>query len=197
MDFDKKSHYCTFSMEEGDKYTIKNVTLESKVKRIKASDFKEFITIENGSIYNEGLINSDKDNIRSHVALNDNPFIDVVVDVDYDKVNKTASIKYSIIKRPKTFIERIEIIGNTRTLDRVIRREFTVHEGDALNIYKIQKTVEHLKNIGYFDDVQVSESQGSAEDKKVLVVSVKEKETTAQIRFGLNVSDADGFGGLI
>ncbi|MDR3187085.1 MAG: outer membrane protein assembly factor BamA [Holosporaceae bacterium] len=197
MDFDKKSHYCTFSMEEGDKYVIKNVTLESKVGKIKAGDFQEFITLESGSVYNEGLINANRDNVRSRIALKDNPFIDVVVDIDYDKARKTANVKYSIIERPKAFIERIEIVGNTRTLDRVIRREFTVHEGDAFNVYKIQKTVERLKNIDYFDDVQISDSPGSADDKKVLVVTVKEKESTAQIRFGLNVSDADGFGGLL
>ncbi|MDR1561040.1 MAG: outer membrane protein assembly factor BamA [Holosporaceae bacterium] len=197
MDFDKKSHYCTFSLEEGDKYTIKSVSLESKTDKIKAKDFKKLITIENGSVYNESLINADRDNIRSEIALKDNPFIDVIVDIDYDKKHKTASIKYSIIKRPKAFIERIEIVGNTKTLDRVIRREFSVHEGDALNVYKIQKTVERLKGIGYFDDVQVSDTAGSSEDKRTLLISVKEKETTAQFRFGLNVSDTDGFGGFV
>ncbi|MDR1375614.1 MAG: outer membrane protein assembly factor BamA [Holosporaceae bacterium] len=197
IDFDKKSHYCTFCMEEGDKYTIKNVTLESKVDKIKANDFKEFITIGSKSVYNESLINAIRDNVRSRIALKDNPFIDVIVNIDYDKIHKTANVRYSIIQRPKAFIERIEIVGNTRTLDRVIRREFTVHDGDALNVYKIQKTVEHLRNMEYFDDVQISDSPGSAEDKKVLVVAVKEKESTAHVRFGLNVSDADGFGGLL
>ncbi|MCR5224825.1 MAG: outer membrane protein assembly factor BamA, partial [Alphaproteobacteria bacterium] len=110
---------------------------------------------------------------------------------------KTASVKYTIVKRPKAFIERIEIVGNTRTLDRVIRRGFSVHEGDAFNAYKIQRTVERLKGMEYFEDVQISDKPGSAEDKKVLVVRVKEKESTAQLRFGLNVSDSDGFGGFV
>ena len=197
MDFDKKSHYCTFTMEEGDKYSISGATLESEVKKIKAEDFKKFVVIEKGSVYNEALINANRDKLRKVIALQDNPFIDVTIKVDYDKTKKTASIKYVVIEKPKAFLDRIEIIGNTKTLDHVIRREFTVHEGDALNIYKIQSTVERLKNIGYFDDVELSELEGSAEDKKVLLVNVKEKESTAQVRFGLNVSDADGFGGML
>ncbi|MDR1334312.1 MAG: outer membrane protein assembly factor BamA, partial [Holosporaceae bacterium] len=197
MDFDKKSHYCTFAMEEGDKYTVKNVSLKSKVSKIKADDFKKFIVIANGSVYSEALITASRDAIRGEVALKDYPFTDVIVDVSYDKVNKTADIAYSIVEKAKTFIERIEITGNHRTLDRVIRREFCVHEGDAYNVYKIQRTIERLKAIGYFDDVQVNESEGSAADRKILIIAVKEKESTAQFRFGLNVSDADGFGGFV
>jgi outer membrane protein insertion porin family len=196
MDFGRESHYCTFSMEEGDRYTIKNVSLESKVKKIKAEHFRKYIVILTGSLYNEELINANRDRIRDEVALKDYPFSDVVVDIDYDKVNKTANVKYIIVERRKAFIERIEIVGNSKTLDRVIRREFSVHEGDAYNVHKIQRTVERLKAIGYFEDVQATDSPGSTEDKKILVVSVKEKENTAQMRFGLNVSDADGFGGF-
>jgi outer membrane protein insertion porin family len=197
MDFDRTSHYCTFTMEEGDRYTIKGVSLESKIEKIKADDFKQYITLLSGSVFNESQINGNRDRIRGEVALKDHPFTDVVVDIDYDKTNKTAYVKYFIVERPKAFIERIEIVGNLKTLDKVIRREFSIHEGDAYNVYKIQRTVERLKGMGYFDDVQVSDAPGSAGDKKVLIVSVKEKESTAQVRFGLNVSDADGFGGFV
>jgi outer membrane protein insertion porin family len=197
MDFGRKSHYCAFSIEEGDRYNIKNVTLESRVTKVKAEEFRRYINLPNGSIYNEALINAYRDAIRGAVALKDHPFTDVTVDINYDKVNRTADVKYVVVERPKVFIERIEIVGNSRTLDRVIRREFFVHEGDAYNVYKIQRTVERLKAMGYFDDVQISDTDGSADDKKVLIVSVKEKESTAQFRFGLNVSDADGFGGFV
>ncbi|MDR2645612.1 MAG: outer membrane protein assembly factor BamA [Holosporaceae bacterium] len=197
MDPDRRSHYCTFTIEEGDRYNIKNVSLESQVKKIDANDFRQFINLPAGSIFNEALINANRDMIRGIVALRNYPFTDVVVDIDYDRANKTANVKYAIVERPKAFIERIEIIGNSRTLDRVIRREFLVHEGDAYNVYKIQKTVERLKAMDYFDDVQISDANGSADDKKVLIVSVKEKDSTAQFRFGLNVSDANGFGGFI
>jgi outer membrane protein insertion porin family len=196
MDFDKKSHYCTFVMEEGDKYTISNVSLTSEIAKIKAADFKDVITLKKGDIYSEKEININRNKLRRKIALQDNPFIDVAINTDYDKVNKTASIRYVITEVPKAFLDRIEIIGNTKTLDHVIRREFTIHEGDALNVYKIQQTIERLKNAGYFDDVEVSEAEGSSEDRKVLVVNVKEKESTAQIHFGLNASTIDGFGGM-
>lgn len=197
MSFDKKSNYCTFSLEEGDKYTIKSVNVESKIEKIKADDYKKFTDIKLGSEYNEALINGCKDAIRRNIALSDNPFTDVVVDANYNKVNKTVDIKYVIVKRPKEFVEKIEIVGNMKTVDRVIRREFSIHEGDAYNAYKIKDTIDNLKCMEYFDDVQVTETKGSADDKKILIVNVKEKESTAQFRFGLNVSDADGFGGFV
>ena len=197
MDADKKSYYCTFTMDEGDKYTISSVTLESEVETIKANEFREFIAIEKGEIYNESKINLNRDKIRKEVSLKDHPFVDVAINTDYNKKNKTASIRYVIVECPKAFLERIDIVGNTRTLDNVIRREFTIHEGDALNVYKIQSAVERLKGIGYFDDVELSEIDGSTDDKKILLVNVKEKESTAQFKFGFNLNDADGFGGML
>ncbi|MCR5224797.1 MAG: hypothetical protein K6C34_01815 [Alphaproteobacteria bacterium] len=86
MDFDKKSHYCTFTLEEGDKYTIKAVSLSSNVDKINAKDFEEFISVKVDTPFNEGLINATRDKIRKEVALQDNPFIDVDIDIDYDKV---------------------------------------------------------------------------------------------------------------
>ncbi|MDR3180280.1 MAG: outer membrane protein assembly factor BamA [Holosporaceae bacterium] len=197
MDFDKKSHRCTFIMEEGDLYHIASVSLSSEVPKVDAKEFEHLLAVEKGSVYDEHLINANRDEIRRKIALKDNPFIDVVVKIDFDKKKKLASIRYNVVERLKVFVERIDIVGNTRTLDRVIRREFSVHEGDALNVYKVQRTIEKLRAMGYFDEVEISEEEGSMADKKVLLVSVKEKESTAQIRMGLNVSDADGFGGFI
>jgi outer membrane protein insertion porin family len=197
MGFDKQSHYCTFTMEEGDRYTFSGVSLTSEVEKIKASEFKDYITIKKGSLYNESLINTTRSEISKKIALKNNPFIDVTSKVDFDKEKKTAFVSYVVVKMPKIFVERIVIIGNTKTFDNVIRREFPVHEGDPMNAYKIQDAVEKLKYIGYFDDVEVSELPGSTNDKKVLQIKVHEKESTAQINFGLNVSTVDGFGGMI
>lgn len=198
LSFDKSSIYCSFKIEEGAQYTIFGFTLDSKVKKISANKYKKLIGLKRGIPYNEALISAYRDIVRREIAKDGKPFSDVKTNIQYDKEHKTANVHYTIVETEKVFIERIEIVGNTRTLDRVIRREFTVHEGDALNSYKVQQTVERLKGIGFFDDVQVTEEQGSADDKKVLVVSVKEKaEGTAALRFGLNVSDADGFGGFV
>ena len=197
LDYDKKSHYCTFTVEEGDKYSIGKVSIDSEIEKIPADQFVKFIDLKKDSVYNEELIYAVRDCVRREVALQDNPFIDVAVDIDYDRANKIANVNYKIVKTPHAFIERIEIVGNTKTLDRVIRREFTVHEGDAFNVYKVQQTVERLKGMDYFDDVQISDEPGSTEDQKFLIVKIKEKESSAQIRFGLSVCDADGFGGFI
>lgn len=197
MSNDKQSHFCTFIMEEGDKYNIRDVSLTSEISDIKADDYKSYIKFKSDDVYNESLIYEVRDKIRKEVSLKGNSFINVTVDIQYDKEKNLADVFYKIVKSPKVFVERIEIVGNTRTLDKVIRRELSVHEGDALNAYKIQKSIDKLKAMEYFDDVQVSEEDGSSDDKKVIVVSVKEKDSTAQIRFGLSVNDSDGFGGFV
>lgn len=197
LSFDKKSTYCTFRMEEGDKYTINNVTLDSKVENVSAEEFLQFAEIKKDSIYNASEITGHRDQIRKQVALKNHPFTDVTVNIDYDKQRKIADVHYTIVSTDKIFIEKIEIVGNIKTYDHIIRRAFDVHEGDALNAYKVQSTIEHLKGMEYFDDVQISEIPGSTDDRRILIVSVKEKETTAQVRFGLTVSDSNGFGGFL
>lgn len=197
MSFDKKSHYCTIIMEEGDKYTIGDVEVSSEVEQVKAEKLKDYIPIRKGVIYSEGFINFAKDWLRNTVAINGHPFIDVVVDVSFDKKNKTASLKYKIIEKEKAFVERIEIYGNNKTLDKVIRREMLIHEGDTLSEYKVRNSVERIRNCGYLDDVEIAEEEGSSEDRKVLKISVKEAETTTQVRFGANVSTVDGIGGMV
>ena len=197
MSSDKQSHFCTFIMDEGDKYNIRNVSLTSEISDVKADDYKNYIRFKSKDVYNESLIYEVRDKIRKEVSLKGNPFINVTVYIQYDKEKNLADVFYNIVKSKKVFVERIEIVGNTRTLDKVIRRELSVHEGDALNAYKIQRSIDKLEAMEYFDDVQVRQEDGSAEDKKVVVVSVKEKDSTAQIKFGLSVNDSDGFGGFV
>ncbi len=197
MSRDKQSHFCTFIMDEGDKYNIRDVSLTSEISDINANDYKNYIKFKSNDVYNESLIYEVRDKIRKEVSLKGNAFINVTVDIQYDKEKNLADVFYKIVKSSKVFVERIEIIGNTRTLDKVIRRELSVHEGDALNAYKIQRSIDKLKAMEYFDEVQVREENGSSDDKKVIVISVKEKDSTAQIKFGLSVNDSDGFGGFV
>lgn len=194
---DRQSYYCTFFISEGREFHIGNVSLSSEVEDVKAEDYKKFIKIKSKVLYDESLIIETKNSILKEISLNDHPFVDVVIDTQLDHHKGVANISFIIKKTPKGFVERIDILGNTRTLDRVIRRVISVHEGDPLNVYRIQNSVDLLKALEYFDDVNVEELPGSTEDKKVLLLSVKEKESTAQIKGGLNVSDADGFGGFI
>lgn len=194
---DRKSYYCTFLLEEGQEFHIGNVELKSDVDNVEAKDYEHFIKVKSKDLYDEALISESKDAILKSISLNDHPFVDVLIETDLDHKTGLANLKFSIVKTKKAFIERIDIVGNTRTLDRVIRRVFSVHEGDPLNVYKVQNSIDKLKALEFFDDVNVEETPGSTDDKKVLVVSLKEKDSTAQIKAGLNVSDADGFGGFV
>ena len=195
--FDKKSHFCTIFVEEGARYKMGDISFDSKVKKVATKDFKKYLIVEKGQFYNAGLIEAVREILAAQIAAKEHPFTDVAMKVSFDKEKRTVSVEYTVVERPKAFVERIDIVGNTRTLDRVIRREFAIHEGDAYNIQKIKNAIERLKDTDYFEDVQLTEAIGSAPDKRILTVSVKEKDATAQFRFGLNVSDSDGFGGFV
>lgn len=197
MSMDKKSHFCTFIMDEGDKYKIGDISFVSEIPEIKVSDYRDYIEFKSQDVYNESLIYEVRNKIRREVSLKGNSFIDVTVDIRYDEERNLADVFYKIVKGKKLFVDRIEIVGNTRTLDKVIRRNLSLHEGDALNAHKIKRSEDILKAMDIFEDVQVREKDGSADDKKTIVVSVKEKESTSQIKGGLSVSDSDGFGGFL
>lgn len=197
MSIDKKSHYCTIIMEEGDKYTIGGVDVSSEVEGVNADDFKRIMPIGKNVVYSEGLINFAKDWLQNAIAINGHPFVGVLVDVDFDKKTKTASLKYKIVEKEKAFVERIEIYGNKKTKDKVIRRELPLQEGDTISEYKMNNGVARIKGIGYIEDVDIAEEEGSEPDRKVLKVSVKESGDTTQVRFGANVSTVDGFGGMV
>ena len=197
MSKDKRSQFCTFIMDEGDKYKIRNISFVSEIPEIKTNDYRSYIKFKSKDIYNESLIYEVRNKIRKEVSLKGNPFIDVTVDIQYDEEQNLADVSYKIVKNKKVFVDRIEIIGNTRTLDKVIRQKLSVHEGDALNVHKIQRSEDSLKAMDIFEDVRIREEAGSADDKKTIVISVKEKESTSQIKGGLSVSDTDGFGGFL
>lgn len=197
MSKDKQSHFCTFIMDEGDRYKIRDISFISEIPEINVDDYRDYIKFKSQDVYNESLIYEVRNKIRKEASLKGNSFIDVIVNIQYDEKQNLADVSYKIVKSEKVFVDRIEIVGNTRTLDQVIRRNLSVYEGDALNVHKIQRSEDALKAMDIFEEVQIREEDGSADDKKTIVISVKEKESTSQIKGGLSVSDSDGFGGFL
>ena len=118
-------------------------------------------------------------------------FVDIRPRVQRDRDNLTIDIVYDIQEGPKVFIERIDIEGNTRTLDRVIRREFQVVEGDAFNTSKLKRSRQRVQNLGFFKTVTVDNQPGSAPDRTVVKVKVEE-QSTGDVTFGAGFSSANG-----
>src|SRR3546814_170596 len=118
-------------------------------------------------------------------------FIDIRPLRERDRDNLTIDIVFDIQEGPKVFVERIDIEGNTRTLDRVIRREFQIVEGDAFNTSKLRRSRQRVQNLGFFKTVTVDNEQGSAPDRTIVKVAVEE-QSTGDVTFGAGFSSANG-----
>src|SRR6201991_637245 len=123
-------------------------------------------------------------------------FVEVRPNIKRNKDNLTIDVTFDVQEGPRVYVERIDISGNTRTLDKVIRREFRLAEGDAFSTAKVRRSQQRLKNLGFFEKVDISAQPGSAPDKTNLEVQVVE-QSTGDISFGAGYSTTSGILGDI
>ncbi|MGN6465488.1 MAG: outer membrane protein assembly factor BamA [Rhizobiaceae bacterium] len=175
------------TVDEGQRYRFGDITIENNIQNVDVGSLQPLLKSRKGDIY------SAKDVEDSIVALTDRmagmgyAFAQVQPRGDRNFDNKTISVAYAIDEGPHTYIQRIEIRGNTRTRDYVIRREFDISEGDAFNQVQIQKAKKRLEDLDYFTSVNISTAPGSEPDQVVLVVDVVEK-STGQFSIGAGYS---------
>lgn len=187
----KDAFFLTFTVYEGPQYTIGNVEVNSKIGKDLPS-FKEEILTKTGDLYNSSDIEGTIDNLIRALGDKGFAFVDIVPKVDRRTDGKhVIDLTYNVQPGPRVYVERINITGNARTLDEVIRREFRLAEGDAYSSTKLKRSEQRLNNLGYFEKVSVTTNPGSTPDKTVVDVNVVEK-STGEITFGAGYSTTDG-----
>ena len=185
------SFAVTFTLDEGKRYRLGKITLESAVEDINIEDLHHLLKGLEGSWYNARLINKAVDRLVGQLGLDGFAFVDIKREIKRN-VNKNAVIlALYIAKTPRVYVERINIEGNSRTLDAVIRREFDLLEGDAFNVSKLRRARRSIRNLGFFSKAKVDSMPGSAKDKTIIRVSVEEK-STGEISLGAGFSSQDG-----
>src|SRR4029077_10966709 len=123
-------------------------------------------------------------------------FVDIQPRVNRHRDTHTIDVTFEIQEGPRVYVERIDVVGNQRTLDYVVRREFRLVEGDAFNTAKIRRSKQRIQNLGFFKKVEVNSTQGSAPDRTVVTVEVEE-QSTGEISLGGGFSTTDGpIGGI-
>lgn len=188
----RDAFYLTFTIEEGPQYTFGDVKVETKLPKGRVPNLDEAIATKKGELYNATEVEDSID--RMVDTLGDAGF--AFVDINPEVVrrpgkDKIIDLTYNIAEGPKVYVERINIFGNMRTLDEVVRREFRLAEGDAYSSSKLKRTEQRLNNLGYFEKVTITPTQGSAPDQTQLDVQVAEK-STGEITFGAGFSTTDG-----
>jgi outer membrane protein insertion porin family len=177
LDDTTNKYTVTITVQEGDRYTFGDVSVESTIPEVDSKALESSVETHKGDVYNAKDVEDSIVALTEKVAGSGYAFAQVTPRGDRNFENHTISVVYTIDQGTKAYIERIEIRGNDRTRDYVIRREFDVSEGDAFNQVLIQRAKKRLENLDYFQSVDISTVPGSAPDQVVLVVNVVEKST--------------------
>ncbi|MER8920421.1 outer membrane protein assembly factor BamA [Mesorhizobium sp. M0802] len=177
LDDTTNQYTVTITVQEGDRYTFGDVSVESTIPEVDSKALESVVQTHKGDVYNAKDVEDTIIALTEKVAGSGYAFAQVTPRGDRNFENHTISVVYTIDQGTKAYVERIEIRGNDRTRDYVIRREFDVSEGDAFNQVLIQRAKKRLEALDYFEKVDISTVPGSEPDQVVLVVDVVEKST--------------------
>lgn len=192
----RDAFFVTFTVSEGERYRFGKIDISSRFEALDPQVLRGLITFSEGDWYNADEVESTIAAMTEAVGSLGYAFVDIRPNIRRDKDTQTIDVTFDIQEGPRVYVERIDISGNTRTLDKVIRREFRLVEGDAFNTAKVRRSQQRLRNLGFFEKVDVANNPGSTPDKTVIDVSVVE-QSTGEISFGAGYSTSAGLLGDI
>lgn len=189
---DQKDFFITFTIDEGIKYDFGEVKVETELDRVPADLLRAVIPIQTGNTFEGELIEKSIDAMTFTAGTGGYANVDIRPRIDRDQANKVVNITFEVNEGPRVFVERIDIVGNTRTLDQVIRRELRVAEGDAFNRVLLDRSRARIRALGFFKEVEIEEREGSEPDRAIVEVKVQE-DTTGELAFAAGFSSTDNF----
>lgn len=193
---DRDGFFITFSLNEGETYNFGAIDVESELKEVKPEVLRQLLETIEGELYNADAIEKSIQNITFELGKLGYAFVNVRPKVTRDKEKRIISLVYQINKGPRVYVERINITGNLRTLDHVIRREINLAEGDAFNTALLRLSHAKIRGLNFFETVEVDRTDGSENDKTVINVNVQEK-STGELSVGAGFSTTDAVQGDI
>ncbi len=191
LDRDGSGFFVTYTIDEGEPYTFGTVNIESTVPNVQPTNYRGSLLTKEGDTYDAQQIDKTTEDMTLAVSQQGYAFARVRPQPQPDPVTHKISLNYVIEEGPRVYIERINVIGNTRTKDYVIRREFKLAEGDAYNPLMVDQAKKRLKNLGLFKNVEVKRRPGSAQDRVILDVELVE-QSTGELSFGVGYSTSEG-----
>ena len=183
--------YLTYTIEEGERYKFGKVDLVNQLKDVNTDELKAVLTMKPGDRYNADQVEGTITALTDALGNRGYAFVDIQPRVTRHADTHTIDITFDVKEGPRVYVERINIAGNVRTLDKVIRREFRLVEGDAFNAARLRRSQQRIRNLGFFKKVDVATDPGSAPDKTVINVNVEE-QSTGEFSIGVGFSTTDG-----
>ncbi len=174
---DRRSFFLTFTIREGARYTVGKESVDSQVAHLDAGALRPLSELNPGDVYDGDAVQRGATAMQEKASSLGFVFAEVNPRIARDRDKHTVDLVYEVSNGPRVYVERIDISGNTRTEDKVIRREFQVAEGDAFNAAAVRRTRQRLQDLGYFQSANITPQPGSTADRTVLNTVVQEKAT--------------------
>ena len=187
---DKNGFVVTYTVDEGPEYRFGKIGVETDLKKLDKNVLQALVPFRRGDIYQDEKIEQATDALTFAAGAAGFAFVDVRPRYVPNRAKGTVDVDFEVKEGPRVYVDRIDIVGNTRTLDYVIRREMNVAEGDAYNRVLVDRSKNQIKALGFFKDVDITEIPGSALDRTGLQVKVEE-QPTGELSFSAGYSSVD------
>lgn len=194
LDRERNKFFVTFTIDEGERYEFGDIEIDSGIIGLDGESLRHVLRTKTGKTYNAELIEKTLEDLTLETARMGFPFTQIRPRGDRDYDQQIIHLTYVIDEGPRVYVERINIRGNTRTRDYVIRREFDLAEGDAYNKVLVDRAERRLRRLGFFKTIDISRVPGSSPDRMILNVTV-EDQPTGELSFGAGLSTGDGLVG--
>lgn len=193
---ENNAYFVTFNVREGQMFRFGNVTLTSERSDIDVKDFKIAISAETGDVYSPTLMEKNLSRLEARATQLGLDFVRVTPRVTRNDADLTLDVEFVLEQGERVFVERIDITGNTTTLDRVIRRQFRISEGDPFNPRLIREAAERIRVLDFFGNAGVNARAGTQPGQIIVDVEVEE-QPTGSLQLGATYSGDNGFGVVI
>lgn len=189
---DQEDFYITFTVDEGEEYTWGEIDVKTELETLDEDLLLQLVPITSGEIYKASIVETAIDSLTFASGTAGFAFVDIQPSIRRNRETKTVDLTFNMVEGPRVYIERIDIVGNTQTLDHVIRRELELVEGDAFNRILLDRSRNNVRRLRFFEDVEITETQGSTPDRANVEVKVTE-QPTGELSFSAGFSSADAF----
>ncbi|MEQ7155251.1 outer membrane protein assembly factor BamA [Brevundimonas sp. C11] len=189
---DDSAFGITLTLDEGDRYNFGEINVVTENDRLNTDLLEALLPIRTGQLYESDKIESAVDTLTFAAGSAGYAFVDINPTYRPNPETDTVDVTFNIAEGQRVYVERINVVGNTRTIDPVIRRELMLTEGDAFNRALLERSRNNLRALGYFKDVTIEETQGEAPDRSIVNVTVEE-QPTGELSVGAGFSSVDSF----
>jgi len=187
---DKNGFVVTYTLDEGPEYEFGDIKVETELEKLDKDLLQQLLPIRSGETYQDERIEQATDALTFAAGAAGFAFVDVRPRYTPNRETRKVDVTFQVSEGPRVYVDRIDIVGNTRTLDYVIRREMNLAEGDAYNRVLVDRSRNQIRALGFFGDVNIEEVQGTAPDRTGLRVQVEE-QPTGELSFSAGYSSVD------